>query len=151
MRRRQRAVVSVAARVACAGPRPTANLMNEWKASRDRSLASPNPRARSPCDSIRRVPLRSSRSPTRRAARATRCVQNVFRERAASRHADFFRKDDFVGERIFQDAVLMDARFVSESVRADYGFIRRHGHSRDGGKQAAGGVNFLERMFVAAQ
>ncbi len=62
----------------------------------------------------------------------------------AARHSYFFGQNNFVGERIFQDAVLVNAGFVSECVGADDGFIGRDGDSRDRREQAAGGIDFLE-------
>jgi DNA-binding transcriptional LysR family regulator len=62
----------------------------------------------------------------------------------AAGHSHFFGQNNFVGERIFQDAVLVNARFVSEGVGADHGFIGRDGDSRDRREQAAGGIDFLE-------
>ena len=53
------------------------------------------------------------------------------------------RGNDFIGERIFDDAVLVDAGFVSESVGADDGFVRGDLRSGDFGEHAARGEQLL--------
>ena len=49
----------------------------------------------------------------------------VLAERQCHRQAELLRLDDLVGRRVLQQAVLMDAGFVREGVRADDGLVRR--------------------------
>ena len=44
-------------------------------------------------------------------------------DQRTSRNADGFRRNDFVGQRILDDAVLVNSRFVRECVGADDGFV----------------------------
>src|SRR6202008_1774501 len=62
----------------------------------------------------------------------------------AARPSHFFRQNNLVWERIFQDAVLVNARFVGERICANHGFVRRHGYSSDRGEQSAGSIDFFE-------
>ena len=62
----------------------------------------------------------------------------------AAGHSHFFGENNFVGKRIFQDAVLVDAGFVGERIGTDYGFVRRHRYSGDRSEQAACGIDFLK-------
>ena len=48
----------------------------------------------------------------------------VLAERQGHRQAELLRFDDLVGRRVLQQAVLMDAGFVSEGVRADDRLVR---------------------------
>src|SRR5580765_626570 len=54
------------------------------------------------------------------------------------RHAHRFRRNDFVGQGILDDAVLMDSRFVSKCICADDGFVRCDNRTSDLREQAAG-------------
>src|SRR5579875_562025 len=62
----------------------------------------------------------------------------------ASRNADFFGNDNFVRERVLQNAVLVNTGFVREGVGADNGLIGRNTNAGDLGKQAAGRIEFFE-------
>ena len=74
-------------------------------------------------------------------ARSQRVAAGMFAEdESAAWDSHFFGQDNFVGERVFQDAVLVNARFVGERIGADYGFVWRHRDTRDRGEQAAGGI-----------
>ena len=64
-------------------------------------------------------------------------------------HADCFRRNDLIRERVLDDAVLMDARFVRESIRADDGFVRRDTRPCNFCKQPAGWINFAQLDFRA--
>src|SRR6266516_4094709 len=54
-----------------------------------------------------------------------RMPAGMLSERERHREAELFRLDDLVGRRVLQQAVLMDAGFVCEGVRADDGLVRR--------------------------
>ena len=62
----------------------------------------------------------------------------------ARRHADGLRRNNLVGQRILDDAILMDARFMSEGVRAHDGLVRRYLRTGDFGEQAAGREKLIE-------
>ncbi len=59
------------------------------------------------------------------------------------RDSDGLRRHDFVGQRIFDHAVLMNPRFVCEGVFADDGFVGLHRHGRDVGQHLAGREQFF--------
>src|SRR4030081_591067 len=59
-------------------------------------------------------------------------------------NADRFGGDNFVREGILEDAVLMDARFVRERIRAYDRFIGRYSDTGDFRQQAAGRIEFVE-------
>src|SRR5271170_7600839 len=66
-----------------------------------------------------------------RQARAIRVATRVLSQhQTAGRHADQFRNDDFVRQRILQDAVLVDAGLMCESVGAHDSLVWRHGNIR---------------------
>ena len=44
-------------------------------------------------------------------------------------HADIFGSHDFIGCLMLQHAVLMNARFMRERIRADNRFVRLHDHA----------------------
>jgi len=78
-------------------------------------------------------------------ARANGVAPRMFAQHeAAARNADSFRRNNFIGKRIFDDAILMDAGFMRESIGANDGFIRRDAISGNFGKQPAGGVNLRQ-------
>ncbi len=52
--------------------------------------------------------------------------------------ADRLRRHDFVSQRILEYAILVDARFVGESVASGDGFVGLHGHAGDFAEQMAG-------------
>src|SRR6266850_2434742 len=61
-------------------------------------------------------------------------ASRVLSEREGHRQAELLRLDDLVGRRVLEQAVLMDAGFVRERVRADDGLVRRDvvaGQARD--------------------
>src|SRR6266550_9414325 len=63
-----------------------------------------------------------------------RVPARVLSERQRHREAQLLRLDDLVRRRVLEQAVLMDAGFVRERVRADDGFVRRYdvaGQPRD--------------------
>ena len=48
------------------------------------------------------------------------------KHQARARDTHHFRPHDFVGLRVLEHAVLMDARFMRERIRTDDSLIRRH-------------------------
>src|SRR3984885_13109094 len=58
-------------------------------------------------------------------------------------HADGLRGHVFVGQRVLENAILVDAGFVGEGVASDDGLVGLHGHAGDLAQQLAGG----EQMF----
>src|SRR5215471_8644190 len=60
-----------------------------------------------------------------------------------ARHTNGMRRHDFVRERIFEHAVLMDAGFMSERVASDDGFVWLYAYSSDFTQQLAGSVEML--------
>mmetsp|Transcript_352 Transcript_352/g.832 ORF Transcript_352/g.832 Transcript_352/m.832 type:complete len:468 (+) Transcript_352:748-2151(+) len=57
----------------------------------------------------------------------------------AAHEADGFRRHDLVGSLVLDHAVLVDARFVHEGVRADDGLVRLTHHAGVVGDHAGGG------------
>ncbi|MEY2727219.1 MAG: hypothetical protein RLZZ458_3086 [Planctomycetota bacterium] len=57
--------------------------------------------------------------------------------------ADVFGAHDFVGGAFLEDAVLVDAGFVSKRVLANDGLVALDFHAGDGGDEVAGGIEFL--------
>ncbi len=51
------------------------------------------------------------------------------------------RTHDFIGHGVFENAVLMDTRFMGKGVGPDNGFIGLHHNAGNHGNQTAGGVN----------
>ena len=62
-------------------------------------------------------------------------------------HAYRLRRNNLVRQRILDDAVLMDASFVSEGVRAYDRFVGRDLRAGDFREHAAGGEELLETIF----
>ncbi len=58
-------------------------------------------------------------------------------------HADRLRRHDFVGQRVLENAILVDAGFVGEGVASDDGLVGLHGDAGDFAQQLAGG----EQLF----
>ncbi len=80
-----------------------------------------------------------------RQARTERVATGMLaQDELARRNSDFFGHDDLVGQRIFQNAVLMDACFVRKSIGANHGFIGRNADSGDLRKQPACGIELFE-------
>ena len=52
-------------------------------------------------------------------------------------------RHDLVGDGALQDAVLMDACFVRERVRADDGLVPLHQHAGEAAEQLARAVDLL--------
>ena len=59
-------------------------------------------------------------------------------------NTDRFGRNDFVGERILEDAVLVNAGFVGKRVRAYDRFVRRYRRTCNFRQQAAGGIELFE-------
>src|SRR6204780_5216661 len=79
-------------------------------------------------------------------ARAQSIAAGMFsQDQAARRNSHLFRNDNFVGQRIFQDAVLVNSGFMGEGISTDDRFIRRDANASDRAEHPAGGINFLER------
>ena len=77
--------------------------------------------------------------------RAQRIAARMFSEHQLPLgDADRFGGDDFVREGILEDAVLVDAGFVRERVRAYYGLVGRYRYAGNLRQQPAGGIQFVE-------
>ena len=59
-------------------------------------------------------------------------------------NADRFGRNDFVGEGILEDAVLVNACFVGKRVRAYDRFVGRYRSTGNFRQQAAGGIELFE-------
>jgi hypothetical protein len=71
------------------------------------------------------------------------CAGMLAEHEPGARRANNLRSHDFVGQRIFQDAVLMDAGLMRERVRADDCFVGRDRHAHDLAEQPAGRAQLL--------
>src|SRR5258708_19120866 len=67
------------------------------------------------------------------------CVSSrvLSHDQRTRRYAYRFRRNDFIGQRIFDNAVLVDSSFVSERIRADDCLIRSDDSARDFCEQPA--------------
>src|SRR6266404_1197987 len=54
------------------------------------------------------------------------------------------RRNDLVRQRVLDNTILVDSRFVRKSIRAHYGFIRRNCRAGNFRKHAASGEKLLE-------
>src|SRR5207249_8183817 len=59
------------------------------------------------------------------------------------RHADRLGRDDFVSDRVLQNAVLVDAGLVRESVAPHDGLVALHGDAGEAGEQLARGIKLF--------
>ena len=88
-------------------------------------LSWPYRRARWPTCNTRRVGIRRGVADSSKRARRALRPECFPKTEAARGNADLLGNDDFIRERILQDAVLVNARLVGEGVRAHHRFIGR--------------------------
>ena len=62
-------------------------------------------------------------------------------QRIVQIQSDLFRAEDFVGELVFEDTVLVDPALMGKSVFAHDGLVGLRLDTGDGGDQAAGGID----------
>src|SRR6266436_4973802 len=76
---------------------------------------------------------------------AERIAARMFsKNERARRDADTLRRNDFVRQRVLDDSVLVDSRFVCERIGAHDGFVRRDLRAGDFREHATCGEEFFE-------